>query len=310
MNIDECYEKRRIVESAGYPDDIKLPFLAYGFYKPHQLAYSTIKGYVYNKEHITINNVLNHINGMPVLERETRDDLKVDAYIMDFKFPKRKIAYRTIGFGKNRHIYEWEVIDIEGGEVNVLMNASDKSDPIYSPAWDNYDWRGDPIFKSTLNYLDNQIDKFKIIFGKKYSAVLFEDFIEVQSTYMTLWTALDRFLTFRYGDTKTWNVKKLSKEQFFIDSLKKNYDALSKQEFYKDPYYNKEWKKEIFSTEDLTEYKLDPNKPTCSAMYYYTLRNNVVHAGKMMPKELNIVLNGLLGLTEIFRDVLKAVKKQ
>lgn len=315
MDKDECYRKQREMKSAGLPKDISLPFLAYGFYKPNQLAYSTIKGYVFNKpKHITINYELNHINGMPVLENKINPNSKVDAYMMEFKYAKQETAYKRIGYGKNKHVYKWEVINLSGQEVNVLMNAGDKSYPIYTDKWENYDWRDDPIFKYTISYLDKNIDKLKEKLDGKFEdgpyLVDFETFIEVQSAYMVLWTALDRFLTFRYGDTKTWNVKKLSEEHFFKKSLTKNYNALSKQEFYNDSLLNTAWEKTVFSAEDLEEYELTPNKPTCSALYYYTLRNNVVHAGKMMPEELNIILNALLGLTEIFKDVLKEVTKQ
>ena len=122
---------------------------------------------------------------------------------------------------------------------------------------------------------------------------------------MVLWTALDRFLTFRYANTKKNNVLKLSQESFFKESLVKHHNELSQRKFYKDSYNNEIWQENVYSAEDLRDYELNPNKPTCSAMYYYTLRNNVVHAGKMMPEEINIILNALLGLTEIFRDILK-----
>lgn len=55
---------------------------------------------------------------------------------------------------------------------------------------------------------------------------------------------------------------------------------------------------------------MEPDAPTCSALYYYTLRNNVVHAGKIMPTEVNMLLNALLGLTEIFRYSIDKVSKK
>lgn len=70
------------------------------------------------------------------------------------------------------------------------------------------------------------------------------------------------------------------------------------------------WRDEIFSAEDLTDYHLDWKTPACSALYYYTLRNNVVHSSKVNPHEADTVWNALLRLKEIFCDVLKAVKEE
>ena len=313
-----CYDKykqKRKDKSVCLPDDTTLPFLAYGFFKPRQLAYSQIKGYVFNKPRgVTINFILNHINGIPILEHaQYRDNWNVDAYIMEFKYGKAADkAYEVISLSKNKFIYKWEVISIGGMDVNVLMNASDKSFPIYTYKWDKYDWREDPIYENTLEYLDKKIEKLKLEFNNDSNEENnFMRFIEVQSLYRTLWSALDRFISFRYGDYQNWNVRKLSEEHFFQEALKNNYNALSEQEFYgKDDYRNDDWDDEVFSAEDLRSYKLDYKQPTCSALYYYTLRNNVVHSGKMMPQEVNMVLNALLGLTEIFRHSIKVVKKK
>lgn len=314
---DECYREyklRRKKISVKLPKDITLPFLAYGFFKPRQLAYSQIKGYVFNKpKGVTINFILNHVNGMPVLEKiRYRDKWSVDAYIMEFKYGKEKTAYETISLSRNKSVYKWEEISLGGMRVNVLLNASDKSFPIYTYKWDKYDWREDPIYENTLSYLDKNIAKLKIEFNNDSNEVNnFMRFIEVQSLYRTLWSALDRFITFRYGDYQSWNVRKFSDEHFFKEALKSNYNALSKKEFYgKDDYQNNKWDDVVYSAEDLKCYKLDPKQPTCSALYYYTLRNNVVHSGKMMPQEVNMVLNALLGLTEIFRHSIEAVSNK
>lgn len=324
---DECYRKIKEDESVKLPDgfDVNLPFLAYGFFKPRQLAYHLIKGYVYNKPiHTTINYVSKHINGMPVLVNETREDWEVDAYYMVFKRGKKATkAYKTISLTKHKNIYKWEVINVRNkdGEyepMNVLMNASDKSFPIYTFKWNNYDWRDDPIYGNTLNYLDENIARLKTEFNDELNETdNFMRFIEVQSLYRTLWTAIDRFLTFRYGNTQNFNVRKWADEYFFKDSLKSNYDALRQQKFYENDVDNGEidirnddWCSTVYNAKDLQDYDLNGDKPTCSALYYYTLRNNVVHAGKMLPPEVNMVLNALLGLTEIFRYSIDVVSNK
>lgn len=189
------------------------------------------------------------------------------------------------------------------------MNAGSESFPIYGYNSRKYDWRDDSIYENTLVYLDKNITRIIESNDDLDDPKNFIKFIEVQSLYRTLWSALDRFITFRYGDYQIWNVRKLSEEHFFKEALKDNYDALYKQELC-GKSKNDDWNRKVYSAENLTSYELNPEKPTCSALYYYTMRNNVVHSGKMLPQEVDMVLNALLGLTEIFRYSLDAVSKK
>lgn len=313
VSRDECYDKYRELESAGLPDDenLTLPFLAYGFFKPHQLAYSQIERNVCEYEKVDVHYQLMNLNGMPVLHNKTIEG-SVDAYVIKFNDGEEKYPYRTIGYSRNMHIYSWEVVEIVNGkgksqDVNVLMYAGDKSPKNFHGFANNcYDWRNDPVFDNTLKYLDMNINGLKRMnFQYKWDDL--KPLIGVQSLYMSLWSALDRFLSFRYGKSQTRNVKLLSDEPSFRKSLKKNHDAIKNKGFYGGDSQKKD---EIFSAEDLTNYNLDKDKPACSALYYYNLRNNVVHSSKVSPQEMDTVWNALLGLTEIFRDVLDAVKEE
>lgn len=311
VSRDECYDKYRELESAGLPDDVSLPFLAYGFFKPHQLAYSQIKRNVCEYEKADIHYQLMNLNGMPVLHNKAING-SVDAYVIRFEEGKETYPYRAIGYSRNMHIYSWEVVSIEDADgncqdVNVLMYAGDKSPKnFHGFENNNYDWRNDPVFDNTLKYLDMNIKGLKgMNFQYKWDDL--KPLIGVQSLYMSLWSALDRFLSFRYGKSQTRNVKLLSDEKSFRKSLKKNYNAIKDKGFYGG---DSQWKDEIFSAEDLTNYNLDRDKPACSALYYYALRNNVVHSSKVSPQEMDTVWNALVGLTEIFRDVLNAVKRE
>lgn len=312
---DECYKeykKHRKRISVKLPNDITLPFLAYGFFKPCQLAYSQIKGYVFNKpKKVALHNfIIDHVNGMPVLKHKIGDH-EAEASLMEFKHGKEKTAYEIISLSRNKSIYKWEVINIGGERANVLLNAGSESFPVYGYNFESkkYDWRDDPIYENTLAYLDKNISRIMESNNDLNDPMNFIKFIEIQSLYRTLWSALDRFITFRYGDYQTWNVRKLSEEHFFKEALKDNYDALYKQELY-GKSKDDDWNRKVYSAENLTSYELNPKKPTCSALYYYTMRNNVVHSGKMLSQEVDMVLNALLGLTEIFRYSIDAVSKK
>lgn len=317
--VDECYDEQWKPESVGQPnkENKDLPFLAYGFFKPHQIAYSQIKKYVKGKpKKVEIYHVLKNVNGMPVLLNEP-SNLPAVAYIINFRHDPQYQAYRIIGNSKNKHIYSWKRITIEtedskSQEVNVLMYSEEKPLPkdLFGFPEGNYDWRDDPVFEATFDYLDWQINQLKTPHFE-HDWFNLKPLMGLQSLYMTLWSAIDRFMTFRYGKSQTWNVKELSLEPSFKEALQDNYDAIGLKSFYK----NKERKNndddyKIFSTEDLEDYYLNPIKSTCSALYYYNLRNNIVHASKTRPEEADIVWNALLGLTEIFRKVFEAAKKE
>ena len=119
--------------------------------------------------------------------------------------------------------------------------------------------------------------------------------------YMLLWTSIDRFLTFRYGETKKNNVIFLSEEESFKIALKKYVEEDERV------FHNR---KTVYSVRDLREYELNPNKPTCSAMFYYTIRNNVVHSGKVLMMEERMLSKALEQLTRIFNDVVEAAKRE
>ena len=79
------------------------------------------------------------------------------------------------------------------------MNAGSESFPIYGYNSRKYDWRDDSIYENTLVYLDKNITRIIESNDDLDDPKNFIKFIEVQSLYRTLWSALDRFITFRYG---------------------------------------------------------------------------------------------------------------
>ena len=84
------------------------------------------------------------------------------------------------------------------------------------------------------------------------------ELITTQMLYTSLWTVLDRFLTFKYGETKRGNVEALSEEEYFADILE---DVLSRK-------FNDS---RVFSAQDLSSYNLDRTNPKESALYYFQL---------------------------------------
>ena len=263
----DCEKKKRIKNSACLPKDISLPFFTYGFFKPHQIAYPKIKKIChkhYTEEYVK--GYLKHVNGMPVLFLNEYSEFDVLGNVLTFRKKYRKKAYEAIGYSKHMNIYKWEEIEING-------------DPI------NYD--------ATLSYIHYVKDQTIIDEENGYSRL-----IKTQMLYTSLWTVIDRFLTFKYGNLQIINVLSLSNESYFKEILS---DVLSESR----SSYNT-----VFSAQTLDSHILDENDPKESALYYYTLRNNVIHSGKIFTSENEMLFYALEDLLKIFERVLDEVRKE
>ncbi len=306
----DCEKKRKIKFSACIPKNLDLPFFAYGFFKPHQIAFKKIEKYCHkNKPKEFIKGYIKTVNGMPVLFSDKNSDYNVLGHVLKFHNRDKKRAYETIGYSKHMNIYKWEEIEINGNPVNTLVsstpeqlrnfhshgkdmkyiiNALDEKKGIH-----NYDWRLDPLYDETISYIRYLMNQRIIDKNNKYS-----NLIKTQMLYTSLWTVLDRFLTFKYGSTQNENVKSLSREDYFKDILS---DVLIK---------NNRGRNIVFSAQHLNSYELNANNTEESAFYYYTLRNNVVHSGKVFVSENDMLFSALEDLLEIFERVLKKVRNE
>ena len=89
------------------PEDTTLPFFAYGFYKPHQLAYPQIESYVKGMpKKAKVNASLKQINGIPVLIKSNAPHSYVEGYLIHFKNSAQRAGYEKVGYSRNKGIYE------------------------------------------------------------------------------------------------------------------------------------------------------------------------------------------------------------
>ena len=96
---DENNEERTL----GLPNDTKLPFFAYGIFKPGQLAYSKIKNHV-NKhiDNAEINYLMKIRDGVPILIDEENDNFHTKGSIITFKEGQKEKAYTVLmGFDQS-----------------------------------------------------------------------------------------------------------------------------------------------------------------------------------------------------------------
>ena len=142
--------RRCIVEHMNRPTDLNLPFFAYGIFRPGQLAFFQLSGFVSSRYAGSIKGQLLLRDGLPIIDPESSAD--VDGAILEFKdLASAETAYdRVCGLEPDNH-YRWGVAQSAHGAVNVLYGRSPRQGSIEcDELWDG---NKDPLFDSALGNL-------------------------------------------------------------------------------------------------------------------------------------------------------------
>ena len=281
-------------------NNIKLPFFAYGIFKPGQLAYSRIKECVHNKPYPnTIPYEMSYRDGVPLILPNEDKHFTTQGYLIYFKNGSERKAYDIISETEPVDLYKWKKIKVGGNDANVLVGKNLGKG--CSPQMDyhsNYDGRNDPFFKEGIRLIEKNLNKIKVKEKDKSYSPSVNDFFTLEMNYMLLWSAIERYSSLKYKfQGKGDNNRDFVKE----DSFQK---AFQKYVHRTDTVYNAEL---------LYPKTLNPPNPRNhingyinSIQYYYTVRSNVVHRGKMINvKDYNRIRLSLEELLLIFKDVLK-----
>jgi len=266
------------------PDNIHLPFFAYGIFKPGQLCFPRIQEFVSEYKDGYVKGYLKERDGIPLLIREGSS--KIKGYLIHFHSGKEDEAYKRIVEIEPDEVYRWDKIQVdEKIQANVLLGKRDNrgaSDLEHIEEWDG---QSDPLFTSALEEVED-ILKNHSNFSWDY-----RNLFRLQMAYMLLWTAIERYAGLKYhlGKRVTDKVYKIADEKSFADALKK--------------YVKKN--RGIYSTVDLEQYTLNPANPQKSIKYYYQVRSNLVHRGKSVVIDFDIIHSSLEELLAIFKDVLQ-----
>ena len=266
------------------PKHTFLPFFAYGVFKPNQPAFSRIKKYIQEPPiKVYVNYELRERNGMPILTTNKNEKLTTVGYLIQFSTTGEEKAYNIISKTKSSKLYEWTTLRINNENTNVLIGKEQDKSNIFPDNNGDYDASKDPIFYKALNFIREELYSIRDDFFHV------EEYFKLQMCYMLLWASIERFTTMKYGNnTKRYNNKKFSTEPIFKERIK-NIDL--KENI-------------VLNSEDLKEYKFNPQKPKDCINYYYAIRCNVIHSGKSSFKDYNLLLNATKELLIIFKDVL------
>jgi hypothetical protein len=270
------------------PDDVTLPFFAYGLFKPGQLAYFQIRDLATSKP-ATAPGQLRVRDGVPFLAPSV-PGWQVQGALVSFAPAAAEEGYALIAAMEPKDLYSWGTITVDNGvSANVLLGRSpEQGHPLDWPDWDGWT---DPLFKEALDLIERRAEAARK--QKGYEALFTR-----QMAYMLLWSAIERYLSLRYslGEDVNKKIGKLAEEPGFKDALVLHVSG------------SREVRR---ATDPREKEKLDPTDPEASVQYYYRVRSNVTHRGKTAPETDGEVLqNALDELLPIFRAVLAAAKDE
>ena len=266
--------------------DTNLPFFAYGIFKPGQLAYSKIRNHVDGTIDAKIDYGMRHRDGVPILIGGKSDNSHTKGVVITFKEGQEIETYGIICKTLLRKLYEWKTIRINGRDVNTVfgVNPDYGSDHIEgSEDRFSFDGKNDPFFSEAIELIESNLNSS----GFSWNV---ENFFELQMNYMLLWSAIDRFSSLKYNKkSNNKNYEKFSSQKAFRDGIRR---------------FENHFHREVFSTDDLKVHNFDADNPIGTMYYYYTLRCNVVHRGKAMVADYEMLNTAAKELLAIFKDVL------
>lgn len=269
------------------PDQITLPFFAYGIFKPGQLCFPRIKDVVEITIEGAVKGILKERDGIPLLVKASSGN--VNGYLIYFLRGKEGEGYNRVIEIEPDEVYRWDVIKVNNGiDANVLLGRKEfrgSSDIEHCEEWDG---KSDPYFKQGLEEVE-AILRDNADFDWQYKSLF-----RLQMAYMLLWSAIERYASLKYhlSGKVVEKVYKIADEKCFADSLVKNVDVKRKGA-------------EVYSTADLRKYTLNPSDTNGSIKYYYQVRSNAVHRGKAVSRDFDIIKSSLTELLAIFKDILE-----
>lgn len=272
------------------PQNIKLPFFAYGIFKPDQLAFNIIKDLVKFCENVEVYGILKDRDGIPIFANNpTNQNNLVLGFLIHFKDGQESDAYKRIAKFEPDNYYYWKnVITTKDVECNILFGRSpDKGTSPFD--YGNWDGRNDPYFKEALDEIESILENNKRSDIAPDSPI---PFFHLQMGYMLLWTSIERYASMKYylGNNVYEKIKLMGNEEIFAKSLNNNVKR----------------KHKIVSAKDLKVKILDPTNPQKSLNYYYGIRSNSAHRGKEVAYEdYDIIEHALIELLAIFKDLLE-----
>ena len=184
----------------GAPADPSLPFLAYGTFRPGELAHEQVKLDLRHEPDPVVvpHHVLRLRDGLPLLEEAAGSEVRGELLHLG------PAGYAAVGEYEPRKLYRWATVQARSAAGPTHANALlGKSPSKGSEAEFLQEWRGalDPLFGPGLHALGEQaVQAVKHRHPPAPHEVNFwSRFILLQGTYLTAWTVAERLSAMAFG---------------------------------------------------------------------------------------------------------------
>lgn len=271
------------------PDEVALPFFAYGLFRPGQLGFLRLAPHVERVVRgVSVRGELYARDGLPVLDEHGTGTVVGD--VLYFKPTGGGDAYASVAELEPARLYRWKCCALEGQEerVNALVGRQVQrgSEKLWeASAWD---MREDPLLTVALDVVEETLKA-----NEQFDWSLAPLF-RLEMAYLLLWSAIERYTALRYslGEDVMRKVHRLAEERAFATAVRRHVQG------------------------ELTVYRADrpgqklrltaDSAPKKALDFFYQVRSNMVHRGKAVNRDHDLVLASLRSLLAVFRDVLAA----
>lgn len=271
------------------PLNQKLPFLAYGSFKPGELRFNLIKQFVVETKPIKVYGLMKEKDGVPIFyTTKTKSYAWFDyaAYEIHFKKGQEQQAYQIISENEPNTYYTW--VNFQGANILEGKSRLRGLEEFMDETWS---FKHDPYFSQGL-LACKEIRKGSRSKMPELHQEYF-DFFCNQSAFMLLWTIIERFCTLKYGNlSPNEKLKSLYtdpeiKWDFVYDIVKRN-DSI------------------VRSDREKEQLKLNSASSIKKILeYYYGLRSNMVHRGKNVFGDINRISDAFDELYQLVEVIIK-----
>ena len=271
------------------PLNQKLPFLAYGSFKPGELRFNLIKQFVVETKPTKVYGLMKEKDGVPIFyTTKTKSYAWFDyaAYEIHFKKGQEQQAYQIISENEPNTYYTW--VNFQGANILEGKSRLRGLEEFMDETWS---FKHDPYFSQGL-LACKEIRKGSRSKMPELHQEYF-DFFCNQSAFMLLWTIIERFCTLKYGNlSPNEKLKSLYtdpeiKWDFVYDIVKRN-DSI------------------VRSDREKEQLKLNSASSIKKILeYYYGLRSNMVHRGKNVFGDINRISDAFDELYQLVEVIIK-----
>ena len=271
------------------PLNQKLPFLAYGSFKPGELRFNLIKQFVVETKPTKVYGLMKEKDGVPIFyTTKTKSYAWFDytAYEIHFKKGQEQQAYQIISENEPNTYYTW--VNFQGANILEGKSRLRGLEEFMDETWS---FKHDPYFSQGL-LACKEIRKGSRSKMPELHQEYF-DFFCNQSAFMLLWTIIERFCTLKYGNlSPNEKLKSLYTDpeiewNFVYDIVKRN-DSI------------------VRSDKEKEQLKLNSASSIKKILeYYYGLRSNMVHRGKNVFGDINRISDAFDELYQLVEVIIK-----